>query len=106
MTKAYESLLILTLRQPDSEEYLDFAEEVKRRAKTMYNYDFGSDETVVNPLYNLHISRFLSYFLVSHVLHRTYLHLLSIGYQETGFSMKLLHEYKFSIFKDYLIFGC
>ena len=46
VTKAYESVLILTLRQPDSEEYMDFAEEVKRRAKAMYNYEFGSEESV------------------------------------------------------------
>lgn len=46
VTKAYESLLLLTLRQPDNLEYKEFAEEVKRRAERDYNYKFSHDETV------------------------------------------------------------
>ncbi|KAL4224613.1 Nitrogen permease regulator 2 [Mactra antiquata] len=46
VTKAYESLLLLTLRQPDNAEYEDFAEEVKTRAKNDYGYEFGPEEKV------------------------------------------------------------
>ncbi|XP_052233271.1 atrial natriuretic peptide receptor 1-like [Dreissena polymorpha] len=46
VTKAYESLLLLTLRQPDNPEYTAFADEVKVRARRDYGYEFGSDEEV------------------------------------------------------------
>lgn len=44
VTKAYQSLLLLTVRQPDNVEYLHFAEEVKNRSKRDYGYEFGKDE--------------------------------------------------------------
>lgn len=46
VTKAYESLLLLTLKQPDNLEFRVFAEEVKRRAKADYGYTFGATEAV------------------------------------------------------------
>ncbi|XP_022336489.2 atrial natriuretic peptide receptor 1-like [Crassostrea virginica] len=46
VTKAYQSLLLLTVRQPDNVEYLHFAEEVKNRSKRDYGYEFGKDEVV------------------------------------------------------------
>ncbi|XP_060570066.1 atrial natriuretic peptide receptor 1-like [Ruditapes philippinarum] len=46
VTKAYESLLLLTLRQPDNPEYELFAEQVKLRAKRDYGYEFGAGEKV------------------------------------------------------------
>ncbi|XP_060079814.1 atrial natriuretic peptide receptor 1-like [Ylistrum balloti] len=45
VTKAYESVLILTLSQPNTTEYNAFADEVKMRALRDYNYDFG-EQTV------------------------------------------------------------
>jgi hypothetical protein len=47
VTKAYESLLLLTLRQPDNPEYELFAEQVKLRAKRDYGYEFGAEEKVL-----------------------------------------------------------
>lgn len=44
VTKAYQSLLLLTVRQPDNLEYLQFAEEVKVRSKRDYGYEFKNDE--------------------------------------------------------------
>lgn len=46
VTKAYESLLLLTLRQPDNPEYEAFAKQVKLRASRDYGYEFGADENV------------------------------------------------------------
>lgn len=46
VTRAYESLLLLTLRQPDNPEYEAFAEQVKVRAKRDYGYEFDADEKV------------------------------------------------------------
>uniref|UniRef100_A0A0R3VZL2 DUF4286 family protein n=1 Tax=Taenia asiatica TaxID=60517 RepID=A0A0R3VZL2_TAEAS len=37
-------LMTVTLRKPDSEEYLRFAQEVQRRAKNDYNYTYASNE--------------------------------------------------------------
>ncbi len=42
--KAYRVLMTVTLRKPDSEEYLRFANEVQDRAKTHYNYEYASQE--------------------------------------------------------------
>lgn len=36
--------MTVTLRKPDSEEYLKFAHEVQRRAKNDYNYSYASNE--------------------------------------------------------------
>ncbi len=47
--KAYRVLMTVTLRKPDSEEYLRFANEVQDRAKTHYNYEYASQE-VSSPL--------------------------------------------------------
>ncbi|XP_021348353.1 atrial natriuretic peptide receptor 1-like [Mizuhopecten yessoensis] len=45
VSKAYESVLILTLSQPNTTEYNAFADEVKMRALRDYDYDFG-EQTV------------------------------------------------------------
>ncbi|KAL5963139.1 Atrial natriuretic peptide receptor 1 [Taenia solium] len=45
--EAYRVLMTVTLRKPDSEEYLKFAHEVQRRAKNDYNYTYASNE--INP---------------------------------------------------------
>ncbi|KAH9283371.1 Atrial natriuretic peptide receptor 1 [Echinococcus granulosus] len=45
--EAYRVLMTVTLRKPDSEEYLKFAHEVQRRAKNDYNYSYASNE--INP---------------------------------------------------------
>ncbi|XP_064645636.1 atrial natriuretic peptide receptor 1-like isoform X3 [Lineus longissimus] len=43
--KAYEALMTVTLRKPDSPEYHVFSDEVKRRAKKDYdNFNYGEDE--------------------------------------------------------------
>ena len=47
VTKAYQSLLLLTVRQPDNPEYLSFAEEVKERAKH-YDYTFDANASTSN----------------------------------------------------------
>jgi hypothetical protein len=44
VTKAYQSLLLLTIRQPDNVEYLGFADDVKLRSRRDYGYQFGHDE--------------------------------------------------------------
>ncbi|XP_062586842.1 atrial natriuretic peptide receptor 1-like, partial [Saccostrea cucullata] len=46
VTKAYRSLLLLTIHQADNVEYLRFAEDVKLRSKRDYGYDFGQVEVV------------------------------------------------------------
>lgn len=46
VTKAYESFLLLTLRQPNNPEYKAFAAEVKLRARRDYGYEFAVDESV------------------------------------------------------------
>ena len=53
VTKAYQSLLLLTVRQPDNVEYLHFAEEVKNRSKRDYGYEFGKDEVSLHIVANL-----------------------------------------------------
>ncbi|XP_063981286.1 atrial natriuretic peptide receptor 1 isoform X3 [Diachasmimorpha longicaudata] len=40
--KAYQSLLTVTARTPDNEEYLNFSREVKALAQSKYNFTFGS----------------------------------------------------------------
>lgn len=45
--KAYEALMTITLRTPDSEEYKRFSEEVKKRAMETYgNATYKPDEEV------------------------------------------------------------
>ncbi|XP_055547938.1 atrial natriuretic peptide receptor 1 isoform X1 [Wyeomyia smithii] len=44
--KAYEALLRVSLLQPTSPTYQDFAEKVRQRAKRDYNYSFVEDEEV------------------------------------------------------------
>jgi len=46
VAKAYESVLLLTIRQPNSAEFKVFASEVKVRANRDYGYDF-QDEAVL-----------------------------------------------------------
>jgi len=41
---AYESLMTITLRKPDSEEYREFSTEVKRRAKDKYGESIYGEE--------------------------------------------------------------
>ncbi|KAK0169149.1 hypothetical protein PV327_002895 [Microctonus hyperodae] len=40
--KAYQSLLTVTARTPDNEEYLNFSREVKSLAQSKYNFTFGN----------------------------------------------------------------
>lgn len=47
VTQAYESVLILTIRKLNDPHFKDFANEVKHRAYTNYNYTFGPTEEVV-----------------------------------------------------------
>lgn len=43
--KAYESLMTVTLRKPTSDEYRNFSEEVKNRAKDKdVNFTYGDEE--------------------------------------------------------------
>ena len=42
--KGYEALMTLTLRKPTSPEYQKFSEEVKKRAKQMYNNTYVEEE--------------------------------------------------------------
>ena len=43
--RAYDSLMTVTLRKPDSEEYKKFSKEVKRRAQEQYNnFTYGEEE--------------------------------------------------------------
>lgn len=44
--KAYESLLRVSLLQPTSPRYQDFADQVRRGASTDYNYTFYEGEEV------------------------------------------------------------
>lgn len=48
VTQAYESVLIVTLTQPDSSDpdFVEFANEVKRRAWAEFGYIFGAEEEV------------------------------------------------------------
>lgn len=43
VTKAYESLLLLTPLQPDNVEHKLFSDEVKHRAQRDYGYTYGSE---------------------------------------------------------------
>ena len=43
--RAYDALMTVTLRKPDSLEYKKFSEEVKRRAQEEYgNFTYGEEE--------------------------------------------------------------
>ncbi len=42
--EAYRGLPTVTLRKPDGEEYLKFADQVSKRARENYNYTFASEE--------------------------------------------------------------
>lgn len=44
--KAFEALMTVTLRKPDSQEYKTFSEEVKRRAEQEYDESIYGDEEV------------------------------------------------------------
>lgn len=44
--KAYESLLRVSLLQPTSPKFQDFAEQVRERALDDYNYTFSENEEV------------------------------------------------------------
>ncbi|KAL3286769.1 hypothetical protein HHI36_001264, partial [Cryptolaemus montrouzieri] len=43
---AYESLLRVSLLQPTSDKFQDFAEQVKERAHSVYNYNISHREEV------------------------------------------------------------
>ena len=45
--KAYEALLRVSLLQPTSPKFQDFAETVRHRAQTDYNYYFSEGEEVI-----------------------------------------------------------
>jgi len=44
--KAFEAVLTVTLRKPDSAEYRKFSDNVKARAQREYNETIGGDEEV------------------------------------------------------------
>jgi len=46
--KAFEAVLTVTLRKPDSPEYRTFSDDVKARAKRDYNETIGGDGEVVH----------------------------------------------------------
>lgn len=43
---AYEALLTVTARIPETEEYKNFSREVKEIAKNDYNFDYGQEEVM------------------------------------------------------------
>ena len=47
VTKAYQYTLVLQLHQPHGPIYYAWEEEVRRRALSMYNYDYAN-ETVIH----------------------------------------------------------
>lgn len=49
--KAYEALLRVSLLQPTSPRFQDFAENVRQRAQSDYNYTFSEGEEVSAMLY-------------------------------------------------------
>ena len=43
--RAYEAMMTVTLRKPDSEDYRNFSKEVKARAKSEYeNFNYTEEE--------------------------------------------------------------
>ena len=45
--RAYQALMTVTLRKPDSTEYHKFSEEVKRRAREQYgDHIYGKEEVI------------------------------------------------------------
>mgnify|MGYP001552329052 CR=1 FL=1 len=56
--RAYQALMTVTLRKPDSEEYKTFSEEVKSRARSQYGDSVYGEEEVLfdNQLYNSIVS--------------------------------------------------
>ncbi|VDN32245.1 unnamed protein product [Dibothriocephalus latus] len=48
--EAYRVLMTVTLRKPDTPEYLAFTKEVQRRAKHDYNYTYVSNEVGEKPV--------------------------------------------------------
>ncbi|XP_043286656.1 atrial natriuretic peptide receptor 1-like isoform X4 [Venturia canescens] len=52
--KAYQSLLTVTARTPDNQEYLNFSREVKSLAESKYNFTFGNSSvsTFVTAFYD------------------------------------------------------
>ena len=47
VTKAYQYTLVIQLRQPHGPIYDSWEEEVRRRALSMFNYDYAN-ETVIH----------------------------------------------------------
>lgn len=46
--EAYKSILFLAYYTPPASQFYEFASEVKNRSKTLFNYQYGSDEEVRN----------------------------------------------------------
>lgn len=59
--KAYESLLRVSLLQPTNNEFHDFAEKVKSRAQTDYNYTINEPEEVSVVIFFFRTSTFISF---------------------------------------------
>jgi len=58
--RAYESLMTITLRKPDSPEYLNFSRQVKKRARKQSGTDvFDNDEGVCITSRNRNRCRFI-----------------------------------------------
>jgi len=56
--KAYESLMTITLRKPDSPEYLNFSRQVKKRAKKQSGSEvYDDDEGVRRRIYSHSLCR-------------------------------------------------
>lgn len=45
--KAYEALMTVTMRMPETPEYQNFSKEVKKLALDKYNFDYGKEEVSV-----------------------------------------------------------
>lgn len=52
--EAYRVLMTVTLRKPDSQEYLAFAQRVQERALKFYDYSFASNEVNNSPVKQLY----------------------------------------------------
>lgn len=52
--KAYDAVLMVKLRRPTSDAFIDFEQEVKTRAARDYNYTYGDMQVVSNSAFNLY----------------------------------------------------
>lgn len=53
--KAYDAALMVKLRRPTSDAFIEFEQEVKTRAARDYNYTYGDMQVVSNSIFIIYM---------------------------------------------------